>query len=166
MLTHELKSTADEYNRLLSGLFQNSFSAQENERLTSSISDAEFFSGAEELDFKNWRNILSINSRTGEKPDSGYLTERKDVYELEAYFDQNLAPRMKLKFESRINSSSLYSMALEVLSNMYHCSIAFRHQSAFHTRLAQILSRGGLPCGWRGEYPEGDIIVFAMNSQQ
>ena len=171
MLTHKLKSTADEYDRLLSDLFQNSFSAQKNERLASSISDAEFFSGAAELDlrkqesFKNWGNILSINSRTGEKPDSGYLKERKDVYELEEYFDQNLAPRMKLKFESRINSSALYSMALEVLSNMFHCSIAFQHQSAFHTRLAQILSRGGLPCGWRGEYPEGDIVVLPLTTK-
>ena len=47
-----------------------------------------------------------------------------------------------------------------ILCYIVHCRIIMGKQNQFFEMLFKVFQSGGYPCGWKGKYPEGKLIVF------
>jgi hypothetical protein len=42
----------------------------------------------------------------------------------------------------------------------------FESQSEFHQSLYNVYKNGGIPCGWKGDFPDGELLVYSKQPKQ
>ncbi|MDR0481061.1 MAG: hypothetical protein LBG66_04150 [Gallionellaceae bacterium] len=53
----------------------------------------------------------------------------------------------------------------DIEADLLNCciNIYVNGQNKLFDRMWEIYSQGGWPCGWKGEYPEGQLVVYSPN---
>ncbi len=150
-------------------LFSKEFKPVEGERVIESASDAEIFASDQEVDFikgkefQGWTGILEEHARSGEVMDVVEASAGKmDPDELERVFRCAVSPVLRSKYDENQSSDTLYDVLCGELYNIYTGLVLFDAQSDFHQRMLDIFQRSGMPCGWRGVYPSGSMLVYPL----
>lgn len=68
--------------------------------------------------------------------------------------------------KKRLGRSSYDEIIDEVASDLYHCAYkraVLGDEPHFFDKLLECYRAGGWPCGWKGDYPSGQLIVYSSD---
>ncbi|MCR6476085.1 hypothetical protein NU688_07950 [Variovorax sp. ZS18.2.2] len=168
-----LEKKADELLELINGpiFLARNYCAAGNEILVSDADDAVIFACDQDVDiikgveYQYWTNLLENHARTGdqlEKEESlGLGREFKALSE--KIFNEKIIPAISGKGKKLDLPESLIDVAVGNFYIFLMNRVLLEEQSYFDEYLYVVYQKGGIPCGWKGSYPEGSMLVFSVS---
>ncbi|WP_152601973.1 hypothetical protein [Burkholderia paludis] len=144
---------------------------RKGEVIVTNEKDAEIFACDQDVDvikggeYQCWTNILENNSRAVEQMDLQDGLGLGDEFSLNIYeiFDGKLMPALISKGKEFEVSGSIVDV---ICGNFYIFLVNktfFDEQLPLADRMYEIYQGGGIPCGWKGGFPEGEILVYSKD---
>ncbi len=148
--------------KFLSGSYHNTseiiISDQDDAITFATDQDVDYLKGA---DYRDWTHIL-------EDQDSVYkLLQSKNRFQGEedfmAIYNKHYEKLNIILFDV-CRTVNLSNFLMDCLSaqfyNIFSSSIIYDELPSFSKKLLLVLENGGFPCGWKGDFPEGQLIVY------
>ncbi|MCR6476090.1 hypothetical protein NU688_07975 [Variovorax sp. ZS18.2.2] len=145
--------------------------AKQNEIVIKNPDDAVIFACDQDVDivkgeeYQYWTNILENHARTEERVDEkenlGLNREFNDLSE--KIFDEKIMSAINEKAEALGIPEPLIDVIVGNFLIFLMNRVLLREQSSFDESLYSVYEKGGVPCGWKGEYPEGSMLVFSAD---
>jgi hypothetical protein len=93
---------------------------------------------------------------------------RNKIIDFEAMSKElsKLGDELGLIFKKRLSRGPYDAIVDQVASDFYHCAYkraVFGIESHFFETLYECYCAGGWPCGWKGEYPAGTLVIYLPN---
>lgn len=124
--------------------------------------DVDYLKG---IEYQYWTHILEDQDTTY------YLLQSKNRFldqgEFMTVFDDYYNQLNTILFErcKKLNFSKFLTDCLSAeFYNIFVSHLIFDELPDFSKRLLFVLEQGGFPCGWKGEFPEGKMIVYNHKS--
>ncbi|ENU23798.1 hypothetical protein F993_01952 [Acinetobacter proteolyticus] len=171
MLENKIYETSNLLKKIIQDdLFIKKFMAYENEIIIESPNEAEIFATDQDVDinkgcdYQYWTMILEDEARTDEIID--YLTAM-NFYDVLTLIDANYYDLIENFLEKEYyklhSNSALYDVLCGELYNVFVTNIIFTDQNLLHRKMMNSFMRGGMICGWKGRYPDGQALIFPLN---
>ncbi|WP_152601925.1 MULTISPECIES: hypothetical protein [Burkholderia] len=168
-----LRVCAEELLSLINGpkFLRGGVVPRKGEVLVTNEKDAEIFACDQDVDvikggeYQYWTGILENNSRTIEQMDLQDSLDLGDEFSLNIseIFDGELMSALISKGEEFGVSSSIVDV---ICGNFYIFLVNktfFDEQLPLADRMYEIYQGGGIPCGWKGEFPDGEILIYSKD---
>lgn len=62
--------------------------------------------------------------------------------------------------ENKLNNCIYESVEWDLLTALMEYAYSTYVKPGFHTELLEIYNSGHIPCGWKGKWPQGSLLVF------
>lgn len=62
--------------------------------------------------------------------------------------------------ENKLNNCIYESVEWDLLTAMMEYAYSTYVKPGFHTELLEIYNSGHIPCGWKGKWPQGSLLIF------
>lgn len=118
--------------------------------VTDEVTACQYSGDDEEEGFENWQSLLDQESR--------------GAYELPKKIQNNILELIGKGLSLDKNYSSVPERLLNNMEgDMYRllCCYAFGEVTELWKKIEDVYLKDGIPCGWKGEYPDGTIAVFS-----
>jgi len=71
---------------------------------------------------------------------------------------------IELQLEQRLPQYHVNEIQLQIsLIIQKRCSLGVRHEHLIEEVLFRSYKAGGYPCGWLGEYPDGELLIYSVS---
>ncbi len=179
---NRLKNASDELMRLFTSeaLFNGRYRPLSSEILIHDAELAVFYATSQDVDYKlesikrgdysvqdaldekyqYWTNIL-------ERHDKFYSEIISQIEMERANFNGLLDSKCKeilqaIEFHQNTNNvpEDLISVTAGILEPVLTQKVFENELSEFHNNLLRVYSCGGIPCGWKGDFPKGSLLVY------
>lgn len=168
-----LENKAQELLDLIDGgeFLAGKYHAESNEIVIKNPDDAVIFACDQDVDiikgeeYQYWTNILENHARTDDRVDEkeslGLSREFNDFSE--KVFNEKIMSAINKKAEALGIPESLIDVVVGNFFIFLMNRVLLDEQSSFDEVLYAVYEKGGIPCGWKGEYPEGSMLVFSAD---
>jgi hypothetical protein len=164
--TQELLELIDG-NKFLAGKYR----AKPDEIVIKNPDDAVVFACDQDVDvikgeeYQYWTNILENHARTDDRVDEkenlGLGREFNDLSE--KIYNEKIMSAINKKAEALNIPESLVDVIIGNFFIFLMNRVLLNEQSSLDKSLYAVYEGGGVPCGWKGEYPEGRMLVFSID---
>jgi hypothetical protein len=147
--------------------FMGEYIAQPNEIVIHDETEAIDFATDQDIDlnkgseYQYWTGIQEMNDRGAGYAEAKQLKLGKEFDSLLDSISKKITTALIQKGENTGIPSQLVDWACAdfylFLSNM----TLFERQTKFHQSLYKVYENGGIPCGWKGEFPDGKLLVYS-----
>ena len=118
------------------------------------------------LGIKYWTEILEYNTDileasrvTIELPDQG-----RELVQFTSFLSLELVKKIKENLSIKNFPNEIMGVVSENFGTFFIEYSYFEKLHPFSEKLLDIYKLGGFPCGWRGEFPEGKILIYSKNN--
>ena len=140
------------------------FVAREDEEVISDAEQAVYYATSQDAQdthpgIQYWTNILeyaSMNEDDLEIPD---MLRSEVIRYIDALVNRLLDSLNKLAEEKNL-PDEITGVTIELFYGFIVEMVFLDSLPTLHQKLLAIYERGGFPCGWRGDYPKGVVLVF------
>lgn len=114
-------------------------------------------------EYNYWVGLQEDNDRGGGFDEIKQLQLGDEFTYLNDELCRNIVEAIKRKGKSEKTPSPLIDWACADFCGFLIQMTMFDEQSAFHQKLYHAYENGGIPCGWKGEFPDGCLLVYSKN---
>ena len=140
------------------------FVAREDEEVISDAEQAVYYATSQDAQdthpgIQYWTNILEyagMNENDLEIPD---VLQSEVIRYIDALVNKLLDSLNKLAEEKNL-PDEITGVTIELFYGFIVEIVFLDSLPTLHQQLLAIYERGGFPCGWRGDYPKGVVLVF------
>lgn len=171
--TKALEDRVKELLDLINGekFLAGSYQAGSDEIVVNDPDDAITFACDQDVDvikgeeYQYWTNLLENHARTGEQMDKeeelGLGREFNKISE--TIYNERIISAINEKAESLEIPDSLIDVICGNFYNFLMNEVLLEEQSSFDKSLYDVYKKGGIPCGWKGSYPDGSMLIFSAD---
>ena len=159
-------------NTINSNVFMNGLiDSVKGAEIVSDIEEAVYYSTDQDvadkgLGIKYWTEILEYNTDileasrvTIELPDQG-----RELVQFTSFLSLELVKKIKENLSIKNFPNEIMGVVSENFGTFFIEYSYFEKLHPFSEKLLDIYKLGGFPCGWRGEFPEGKILIYSKNN--
>ena len=140
------------------------FVAREDEEVIGDAEQAVYYATSQDAQdthpgIQYWTNILEyagMNENDLEIPD---VLQSEVIRYIDALVNKLLDSLNKLAEEKNL-PDEITGVTIELFYGFIVEIVFLDSLPTLHQKLLAIYERGGFPCGWRGDYPKGVVLVF------
>ena len=142
------------------------FVAREDEEVISDAEQAVYYATSQDAQdthpgIQYWTNILEYASECLNVNDLEIPDELRS--EVGRYIDaqvNKLLDSLNKRVEEKNLPDEITGVTIELFYGFMVEMVFLDSLPTLHQKLLDIYERGGFPCGWRGDYPKGVVLVF------
>ena len=153
--------------------FMGGYIAQPNEMVTHAETEAIDYATDQDIDlnkgieYQYWVGIQEMNDRGNESyKKAKRLKLGEEFVSLRGNIGKEITSALIQKGEEVKIASPLVDWACTDFYLFLLNMTIFESQSEFHQSLYNVYKNGGIPCGWKGDFPDGELLVYSKQPKQ